>query len=137
MMLPSSIIVILTSTGNSQTMVMEAGRALMSDHMINLKQYEVWFVTGSQHLYGPENLEQVAANSKDIARVLNASAHIPTRMVFKPILTTPDAIYQVCKEANLAANCVGLIAWMHTFSPAKMWIRGLRILKKPLLHLHT
>jgi L-arabinose isomerase len=109
----------------------------MSDRITNLKQYEVWFVTGSQHLYGPETLEQVAADSNGIARALEASAHIPTRVVFKPVLTTPDAIYQVCQEANLAPGCVGLIAWMHTFSPAKMWIRGLNTLKKPLMHLHT
>ena len=109
----------------------------MIDRILNLKQYEVWFVTGSQHLYGPDTLEQVASNSREIAHALDASAQTPTRVVFKPILTTPDAIYQVCQEANLAKNCVGLIAWMHTFSPAKMWIRGLNVLKKPFMHLHT
>jgi L-arabinose isomerase len=109
----------------------------MMDRMINLKQFEVWFITGSQHLYGPETLEQVAANSNEIAQALNASIHFPTQVVFKPVLTTPDAIYQICQEANLAGNCVGLIAWMHTFSPAKMWIRGLNTLKKPFVHLHT
>jgi L-arabinose isomerase len=107
------------------------------DRILKLKQFEVWFVTGSQHLYGPETLDQVAANSAAIAQALDDCAQIPTRVIFKPVLTTPEAIYQVCQEANLAANCVGLIAWMHTFSPAKMWIRGLSILKKPLLHLHT
>ena len=105
--------------------------------MMDLEQFEVWFITGSQHLYGPETLEKVAANSREIAQALNASHHIPTRVVFKPVLTTPEAIYQVCQEANLAGNCVGLITWMHTFSPAKMWIRGLNILKKPFVHLHT
>ncbi len=109
----------------------------MDDPIIDLKQYEVWFLTGSQHLYGPETLEQVAANSQEIACALDASPRIPTRVVFKPVLTTPDAIYQTCQEANLDENCVGLIAWMHTFSPAKMWIRGLNILKKPFVHLHT
>ncbi len=105
--------------------------------MIDLKQFEVWFVTGSQHLYGEQTLKQVAANSTHIADALNASPHIPTRVVYKPTLTTPEAIYQLCQEANRCEACVGLIAWMHTFSPAKMWIRGLSILKKPLLHLHT
>jgi L-arabinose isomerase len=116
---------------------MDEGEVQMIDRKINLKQLEVWFITGSQHLYGPETLEQVAANSRAIAQALDVSAQIPTRVVFKPVLTTPDAIYQVCQEANLAENCVGLIAWMHTFSPAKMWIRGLNVLKKPFLHLHT
>jgi L-arabinose isomerase len=105
--------------------------------MIDLKQFEVWFITGSQHLYGPETLEQVAADSQAIARALDDSRQIPTQVVFKPVLTTPEAITQLCQEANLADQCVGLIAWMHTFSPAKMWIRGLNILKKPFMHLHT
>lgn len=105
--------------------------------MIELKQYEVWFVTGSQHLYGPETLEQVAGHSREIAAVLGASAHIPVTVVFKPVLTTADAIRDLCLEANSAKNCVGLITWMHTFSPAKMWISGLNLLKKPFAHLHT
>ncbi len=109
----------------------------MNDPIIDLKQYEVWFVTGSQHLYGPETLEQVASNSQEITQALDASSHIPTKVVFKPVLTTPDAIYRICQEANTAENCVGLITWMHTFSPAKMWIRGLNLLKKPFVHLHT
>jgi L-arabinose isomerase len=105
--------------------------------MINLKQFEVWFVTGSQHLYGPETLEQVAQHSRAIAQALSDSDSIPVNVVFKPVLTTPDAIRQLCLEANSASNCVGLIAWMHTFSPAKMWIAGLRALQKPFAHLHT
>ena len=105
--------------------------------MIDLKHYEVWFVTGSQHLYGPETLEQVAKDSREIAAALGASRHIPTQVVFKPVLTTPDAIHQLCLEANSASHCIGLITWMHTFSPAKMWIAGLTTLKKPFLHLHT
>src|SRR6266496_1489615 len=105
--------------------------------MIDLKQYEVWFVTGSQHLYGPKTLEQVAEHSREIAAYLNASAHIPVQIVFKPVLTTPEAIRELCLEANSAKNCIGLITWMHTFSPAKMWIAGLSLLKKPFLHLHT
>lgn len=105
--------------------------------MIDLKKFEVWFVTGSQHLYGPEALEQVAQDSRQIAAALDASPNIPVRVVFKPVLTTPDAIRQLCLEANTAENCVGLITWMHTFSPAKMWIGGLTTLKKPIVHLHT
>jgi len=105
--------------------------------MIDLEKFEVWFVVGSQHLYGPETLEKVAANSREIVKTLDASSMIPTRVVLKPTLTTPEAIYQVCQEANLAENCVGLIAWMHTFSPAKMWIRGLKDLRKPFVHFHT
>jgi len=93
--------------------------------MIDLKEYEVWFITGSQHLYGPDTLKQVATNSLEITQALDASRQIPTRVIFKPVLTTPDAIYQICQEANAAEKCVGLITWMHTFSPAKMWIRGL------------
>ena len=105
--------------------------------MIDLKQYEVWFVTGSQHLYGHETLEQVAANSRQIANALGKTAEIPVEVIFKPVLTTPEDIRQLCLESNSARNCVGLITWMHTFSPAKMWIAGLSLLKKPFLHLHT
>jgi L-arabinose isomerase len=104
---------------------------------IALDQYEVWFVTGSQHLYGEETLRQVAEHSKEIATALDKSDKIPVRVVFKPVLTTPDSIYQLCLDANSTKNCVGIIAWMHTFSPAKMWIRGLKILQKPIAHLHT
>jgi L-arabinose isomerase len=105
--------------------------------MIDLKQYEVWFLTGSQHLYGPKTLEQVAAHSREIAAALGASAHMPVQIVFKPVLTTPEDIRELCLQANSAGNCVGLITWMHTFSPAKMWIAGLSLLRKPFLHLHT
>jgi L-arabinose isomerase len=105
--------------------------------MIDLKPFEVWFVTGSQDLYGPETLEQVGEHSRAIAAALSNSALIPVNVVFKPVVTTPDAIYRLCLDANAAGNCVGLITWMHTFSPAKMWIRGLRALQKPFVHLHT
>ena len=105
--------------------------------MINLQQYEAWFVTGSQDLYGEETLRQVASNSQQIAQALGGAAAVPVRVVFKPVLTTPDAISQLCREANNSPNCVGLICWMHTFSPAKMWIAGLSSLRKPLVHLHT
>jgi L-arabinose isomerase len=105
--------------------------------MIDLQKYEIWFVTGSQHLYGPKVLEQVAAHSREIAAGLGASPEIPVRVVFKPTLTTADAIRELCLEANSSKACVGLVTWMHTFSPAKMWIAGLSLLKKPFLHLHT
>ena len=105
--------------------------------MLNLTSNEVWFVTGSQHLYGPETLETVAEHAASIARALDEAAAIPVRVVVKPVLTGPDAIRQLMAEANASPACVGLIAWMHTFSPAKMWIAGLDLLRKPLLHLHT
>jgi L-arabinose isomerase len=105
--------------------------------MTNLKKLEVWFVTGSQFLYGEETLKQVAAHSEEIARELDAASAIPVRVIFKPVLKTPEEIYRICQEANIAKDCVGIVAWMHTFSPAKMWIGGLKILQKPLLHLHT
>lgn len=105
--------------------------------MIALKKYEIWFVTGSQHLYGEETLRQVAEHSQQIAAGLDGAGQIPVSVVFKPVVKTTEEIYRICQDANLAENCVGVVAWMHTFSPAKMWIGGLKILKKPLLHLHT
>src|SRR5512140_3336301 len=104
---------------------------------INLRQLEVWFVTGSQHLYGPETLKQVAAHSQHIAKALNDASAIPVKVVFKPVLTTPDAVSVLCREANSSVRCIGLITWCHTFSPSKMWINGLRSLRKPVAHLHT
>jgi L-arabinose isomerase len=104
---------------------------------INLKQYEVWFVTGSQHLYGPETLKAVAKHSQEIAKTLNAASAIPVKVVFKPVMVSPDAITQLCQSANNAANCIGLVTWCHTFSPSKMWINGLKQLRKPICHLHT
>ena len=105
--------------------------------MIDLKKQEVWFVTGSQHLYGEATLRQVAEHARTIAGALNGSEMIPVRVVFQPVVTTPEEIYRVCQAANTAADCIGIVAWMHTFSPAKMWIRGLQCLQKPLCHLHT
>ncbi len=105
--------------------------------MINLKEFEAWFVTGSQHLYGEETLNQVAEHSLAIAKSLDSAGQIPVRIVFKPVVKTPEEIYRICQEANVADKCIGIITWMHTFSPAKMWIGGLKILKKPLAHLHT
>ena len=105
--------------------------------MINLKSLEVWFVTGSQHLYGEETLNKVAEHSQIIADALNGAPSIPVTIVFKPIVKTTEEIYKICLESNNAGQCIGIIAWMHTFSPAKMWIGGLKILQKPLLHFHT
>jgi L-arabinose isomerase len=105
--------------------------------MRNLENFEAWFVTGSQQLYGEQVLEQVAEHSQIIARALSQSSKIPVNVVFKPVLTTPEEIYTLCMEASAAETCVGLITWMHTFSPAKMWIAGLKALQKPFLHLHT
>jgi L-arabinose isomerase len=104
--------------------------------MTDLKKLEVWFVTGSQHLYGEETLKQVASHAQTISKGLNA-AQIPVTIIYKATVTTPEEIYRICAEANTATNCIGIIAWMHTFSPAKMWIGGLKILQKPLCHLHT
>jgi L-arabinose isomerase len=105
--------------------------------MIELGSYQVWFVTGSQHLYGSDVLEQVATNARQIVDTLAKSKHIPTRLEFKPVVKTPEEIYELCLDANHSRECIGLIAWMHTFSPAKMWAGGLAALKKPFLHLHT
>ena len=105
--------------------------------MQDLKEKEVWFVTGSQHLYGDETLRQVSEHARTIANALSSSKTIPVRVVYKPILTTSDAILKLCLEATSDSVCVGLITWMHTFSPAKMWIAGLKALQKPFLHLHT
>ena len=105
--------------------------------MDQLKNYEVWFVTGSQHLYGDETLNQVSANSKEIAKALDGSSEIPVRVKHMPILKTPAEVTELMIKVNNQQNCIGIITWMHTFSPAKMWINGLKILNKPIAHLHT
>lgn len=105
--------------------------------MIDLKQYEVWLVTGSQHLYGAETLRKVADHSQKIAEAYQAHHKIAVNILFKPVVKTPEEILMICKEANYSNACVGIITWMHTFSPAKMWIAGLQALQKPFLHLHT
>lgn len=105
--------------------------------MIDISSKEVWFITGSQNLYGPETIEQVAKNSMKIIQSFNDSASIPVKVVFKPIVKSPEEIHGTLTAANQEQNCIGIITWMHTFSPAKMWIRGLTALQKPLLHLHT
>lgn len=105
--------------------------------MNEFKSLEVWFVTGSQFLYGEETLKTVDSHSLEIVNQLGRSEQIPITLIFKPVLKTPDEIYECIRDANSNKNCIGVIAWMHTFSPAKMWIGGLKILRKPLLHLHT
>ncbi len=102
-----------------------------------LSDYQIWFLTGSQHLYGPEAIEQVGRHSREIAAFLNDVGAIPVQVVFRPPLTTAEAIAGICSEANNDERCIGAVAWMHTFSPAKNWIAGLAALDKPLLHLHT
>ena len=107
------------------------------DKMTDLKTLEIWFVTGSQHLYGPETLAQVAAHSQAMAASLDGERAMPVRVVFQPVLKTPEEIRELCRKANNTEACIGLVLWMHTFSPAKMWIAGLSLLTKPFLHLHT
>src|SRR5438876_8023136 len=105
--------------------------------MLDPRKRELWFLTGSQHLYGEETLKQVADDSRRIAEFLDRSGKLPVRVVWKPTLTGPDEILNTCVDANTAVDCVGVVTWMHTFSPAKMWIAGLTRLEKPLAHLHT
>ncbi|MBE7217948.1 MAG: L-arabinose isomerase [Caulobacteraceae bacterium] len=105
--------------------------------MKNLPASEIWYVTGSQHLYGEGPLRQVAANAQTIVNELNGSGRLPVKLVCKPILTRPEEIRALCLEANSAPDCAGLVIWCHTFSPSKMWIGGLSLLAKPVLHLHT
>jgi L-arabinose isomerase len=98
---------------------------------------ELWFVVGSQHLYGPEVPKQVEDHAGKIAERLSASSHIPLKVVCQPVMTGSDSIHRLFLDANSADHCVGVITWMHTFSPARMWVAGLQSLQKPLLHLHT
>src|SRR3712207_6736705 len=98
---------------------------------------EVWFLTGSQGLYGEETLQQVAEQSRRVAAALDEAGEVPVRVVWKPVLTDAAAIRRIWGQANEAPACLGVLTWMHTFSPAKMWIAGLDALRKPLLHLHT
>jgi L-arabinose isomerase len=109
----------------------------MRDSVVGLPTHEIWFVTGSQHLYGPDTLRSVAEDAADIATALDAAPAIPARVVLKPVLTDAGGIRALCQDADRDPACVGLILWMHTFSPAKMWIAGLQGLHKPVLHLHT
>src|SRR5664279_6645426 len=103
----------------------------------SLKKLEVWFLTGTQHLYGDATLVEVAEHAKTITDALTSSKQMPVSIVYKPILKTAEEIFSICQLSNQDKNCIGLITWMHTFSTAKMWIRALQILQKPILHLHT
>jgi len=105
--------------------------------MLQVKPYVFWFVTGSQHLYGPETLKEVEQNSRKIVEGLDRDAATPYKIIFKDVLTTPDAIRRLIIDANHDDECAGIISWMHTFSPSKMWIPGLSQLRKPYLHFAT
>ena len=105
--------------------------------MIDRSNREIWFVTGSQDLYGEETLQKVSENSREIVEGLKARKAIPLDLILKPVSTTSDAIARLCHDANSSHSCAGLIVWMHTFSPAKIWLGGLRALSKPVAHLHT
>ena len=105
--------------------------------MSNVKEYKFWFVTGSQFLYGPEVLEQVAADSKKLVAALNDSGKLPYPVEFKTVGVTAENITETMKAANYDDSVAGIITWAHTFSPAKNWIRGTQLLNKPLLHLAT
>jgi L-arabinose isomerase len=104
---------------------------------MDLKKLEIWFITGSQHLYGEETLKKVAEDSQHMVKELDKASAIPVRVVFKPVVKTPEEIFNTLQQANSAESCIGVITWCHTFSPSKMWINGLKILLKPVLHLHT
>ena len=99
------------------------------------QNYEVWFITGSQHLYGEDTLKKVHNNTVSIVNGLKKS--LPVNLIFKEVVTTPAEVVNICKEANYNTNCIGVITWCHTFSPSKMWINGLNILDVPWLQLHT
>src|SRR6185312_14802023 len=132
-----------TSTGCTRATRMPTGSNLkkrtetsVSDSPILRAPSQVWFLTGSQGLYGQETLDQVADQSRRVADLL-AAGKPGAEIVWKPVLTSADAIRRIALDANSDDDCIGLIAWMHTFSPAKMWIAGMDALRKPLLHLHT
>lgn len=105
--------------------------------MKTLKHYDFWFLAGSQHLYGSQTLKQVTAHAQAMVDGLAQDADIPCNLICKPIVTTPDEILETMRAANSDPNCAGVITWMHTFSPSKMWIGGLSVLQKPYCHLHT
>jgi len=105
--------------------------------MTEINHSEIWFLTGSQHLYGDEALKAVKSNARNIVATLNQTLQLTVKIVFKPIVTLPEEVYNLCLEANQNDDCIGVINWMHTFSPAKMWIAGLKVLSKPFVHLHT
>jgi len=112
-------------------------RIIESPRKAPFKQLELWFVTGSQHLYGPQALKQVAANAELVVSGLQKENRLPIKLVGKGVMKTPEEVRAMCLQANSSDACIGLVLWMHTFSPAKMWILGLKSLDKPVLHLHT
>lgn len=107
--------------------------------MISLdkQKYEIWFLTGTQNLYGDNTLQQVTSQSEEVSRILAKSIDVPVEIVWKPILKTSNEVRTIMQDASTSDKCIGVIVWMHTFSPAKMWISGLHALTKPLLHFHT
>lgn len=105
--------------------------------MINLSEYKIWFVVGSQHLYGEETLKTVFNHAQIMVEEMNSVGRLPLKLELKPVMTTPDAITRLLSDADNDDQCAGVITWMHTFSPSKMWINGLKVLRKPLLHFHT
>ena len=102
-----------------------------------MKKKEFWFIVGSQHLYGPEVLETVAARAAEMAAVIDSSEFIPCRFIYKATVKTADEVTSIIKEANYDDNCLGIVTWCHTFSPSKMWINGLSLLQKPYCHFAT
>jgi L-arabinose isomerase len=112
--------------------IMDNNKSLIMD---SFKKLEIWFLTGSQHLYGQKTLNKVADNAQHIVHYLKNN--LPIQLIFKPVLKSSGEIYQLILDANYNTDCIGIIIWMHTFSPSKMWINGLKILQKPLCHLHT
>ena len=105
--------------------------------MLDFSNLEIWFASGSQRLYGAESLDRVQEHAREIVRALSESGTIPVRTILKPALVSSDSIAKLCLEANADGQCIGLLLWMHTFSPARMWIPGLKQLRKPFAHLHT
>ena len=103
----------------------------------SLSEREVWFVAGSQEMYGAAVLATVDADAREVAAALDGADAVPVRVILRGVATNSNAILALCREANASDACVGVVVWMHTFSPAKMWIAGLSALRKPLLHLHT
>lgn len=119
------------------TKYQELYKNLKENIMFVYEEAEVWFVVDSQHLYGPEALEQIKKNIQHLTEYFNKKTNLPIKIVLKPPATRSDDIYILCQEVNYSQKCVGLITWLHTFSPAKMWINDLSHLQKPLLQLHT
>jgi len=120
-------------TGDRKLIARKKSRIPQYLSVLKLKQFEVWFVAGSQHLYGADALAEVAAHARQVAEALD----LPVRVVVKPVVKSAEEASAVCEEANVQPLCVGLMTWCHTFSPSKMWINGLKTLRRPLLHLHT